>query len=300
MMAPPLSPLPPDPWSIGLYRGAHPLHLAPSAAAPANPVMAREQVSDVAAAFVADPFLLPRDDGWHLFFEVQRHGGLGEIGWAHSPDGQAWRYGGIVLREAFHLSYPHVFLADGQVYMLPETLDAGAVRLYRADPFPQRWVPVADLIPGRLADPTPCFHAGRWYLFACDNPAGHDGLVLYHADALTGPWHPHPCSPLIRGDAGRARPAGRIIAADGALYRFAQDCGPRYGHGVRAFRITCLTSDSYADEPAGDGLLLGPAGHGWNGKGMHHIDAWPLSGGGWMAAVDGIRIGRDNTNGQNS
>ncbi len=39
----------------------------------ANPIMMREQVADVPAAFVADPFLLPYRGEWHLFFEVLNH-----------------------------------------------------------------------------------------------------------------------------------------------------------------------------------------------------------------------------------
>ena len=282
--------LPDDPWSIGLYAGPDPLHLAPLDDA-ADPIMTREQVADVPAAFVADPFLLPYRDEWHLFFEVLNHDRrTGEIGWASSPDLVGWSYGGIVLSEPFHLSYPHVFEHEGVVFMVPETLDAGAVRLYRADPFPTRWVPVADLIPGRLADPSLFRFGDRWWMFACPAPSSHDALALFHADTLQGPWHEHPASPLITGDRSRARPGGRVVAWDGRLYRFAQDCGPRYGSGVRAFEVTRLTPDLYAERECTESPILDPTGAGWNGKGMHHIDAWPVAPGRWIAAVDGIRI----------
>lgn len=282
--------LPQDPWSIGLYAGPDPLHLAPQPGF-VNPVMTREQVTDVTAAFVADPFLLPYREEWHLFFEVLNHDRLtGEIGWASSPDATVWTYRGIALSERFHLSYPCVFELEGEVFMVPETLDAGAVRLYRADPFPTRWVPVADLIPRPLADPTPFRFEGRWWMFACPAPSSHDALSLFCADALHGPWHEHPASPLLTGDRSRARPGGRVVACDGRLYRFAQDCGPRYGSGVRVFEITCLTPDLYAERECAESPILGPAGAAWNGKGMHHVDAWPIAPGRWIAAVDGIRV----------
>lgn len=286
------SPLPNDPWSIGILTGPDPLHLAPPAGV-VNPVLTREQVTDVPAAFVADPFLLHRDRIWHMFFEVLHHGRLmGEIGWATSGDGAAWSYRRIVLREPFHLSYPCVFEQDGEVFMVPETLDAGAVRLYRADPFPSRWVAIADLVPGQLSDPTPFRSEGRWWMFACPAPAGHDALTLYGAETLTGPWREHPASPLIAGDRTRARPAGRVASWGGRLYRFAQDCGPRYGSGVRAFEIVRLTAAAYAERECAESPLLGPAGTGWNGKGMHHVDARPASPGLWIAAVDGIHPGK--------
>jgi hypothetical protein len=283
------SPLRPDPWSIGLYTGPDLLHLGPPPGV-ANPVMTREQVSDVPADFVADPFLLRRDGAWHLFFEILNHERrTGEIGWASSPDAVTWTYGGVVLSEAFHLSYPCVFEHEGEVYMVPETLGADAVRLYRAGPFPTRWVPVADLIYGRIADPTPFRFEGRWWMFACPAPDAHDVLSLYCAEDLAGPWREHPASPLIAGDKSRARPGGRVVAWDGRLYRFAQDCGPRYGSGVRVFEIMCLTLDDYAERECAESPVLGPAGTGWNGKGMHHVDAWQLAPGKWIAAVDGLR-----------
>ncbi len=225
--------------------------------------MTREQVADTPAAFVADPFLLPYRGEWHLFFEVLHHGRhTGEIGWASSADTIDWSYRGIVLSESFHLSYPYVFEHGGEIFMMPETLDAGAVRLYRADPFPTKWVPVAELIPGRLADPTPFRFDGRWWMFACSSPSSHDALALFCADALLGPWREHPASPLITGDKSSARPGGRVVSWNGRLYRFAQDCGPRYGSGVRAFEIICLTLDRYAERECVESPILGPAGEG--------------------------------------
>jgi len=292
IQSPSQSSLPADPWSIGIFAGPDPLHLSPAPEI-ANPVLAREQVTDLPAAFVADPFLLPHQGQWHLFFEALHHGrGMGEIGCATSADARVWSYRGIALRESFHLSYPCVFAHEGQVFMVPETLDAGVVRLYRADPFPLRWVPVADLIRGRLADPTPFRFAGRWWMFACPAPSTHDALSLFCADTLAGPWHEHPASPLISGDKSRARPAGRVVTSGGRLYRFAQDCGPRYGSGVRVLEITRLSGDAYAERECLESPVLGPAGSGWNGKGMHHVDAWPVASGRWIAAVDGIRQSR--------
>src|SRR5262249_48419621 len=277
MASSPRRELPDDPWSIAIHSGASPFALA------GEPVLTREDVGpDV--AFVADPFLIERGGVWHLFFEALFE--RGEIGLAPSRDLRAWAFPrGLALREPFHLSYPHVFEHEGEIFMTPESFAAGAVRLYRANPFPREWEHVADLVPGTLADPTPFFFGGRWWMFACPRPQHHDALALFTAPALAGPWSEHPASPIITGDRRDARPAGRVIAAGGALYRFAQDCVPRYGHAVRAFEITTLAPDRYAEgEPR---TILGVSGEGWNGRGMHHIDAHQLSSGEWIAAVDG-------------
>src|SRR5258706_829709 len=100
------STLPPDPWSIGIYRGPTPFALTNDGT---NPVLTRDDVTDVTAAFVADPFLFHDGTLWHLFFEVLNHDSqLGEIGLATSPDSHTWTYRHIVLREPFHLSYPYL------------------------------------------------------------------------------------------------------------------------------------------------------------------------------------------------
>jgi hypothetical protein len=47
-----------------------------------------------------------------------------------------------------HLSYPYSFTWKGHVYMVPESGQAGAVRLYRAERFPRSWVFVGTLVQG--------------------------------------------------------------------------------------------------------------------------------------------------------
>ncbi|HYU34390.1 MAG TPA: hypothetical protein VEW48_19730 [Thermoanaerobaculia bacterium] len=276
-------------WSIGLAAGPSPLALAPVPGI-ASPVISREQVTDVCAGFVADPFLVRRslpEGGWHMFFEVLNTATeLGEVGLAESRDGLAWEYRRIVLREPFHLSYPYVFAHAGEHYMIPESLEAGSIRLYRAAAFPEGWELVRDLVPGRFADPSPVQAEGRWFLFACDANGRHDTLRLFLADDLTGPWREHPRSPLVRGDARSARPAGRLCRWQDRLFRFAQDCRPYYGRQVRAFEILELTPDRYREREAPESPVLTP-GEGWNAAGMHHLDPQPDGVRGWLAAVDG-------------
>ena len=276
-------------WSIGIRMGGSPWSL--DAAAGAEPVLTADAVTDAAATSVADPFLFRADGRWQMFFEVDNwRSWKGEIGLATSADGLAWRYEAIVLAEPFHLSYPQVFAADDGIYMVPESSQAQAVRLYRARRFPWEWEHVGDLLRGLpFADSSLLWHGDRWWLFTETSGGSDDTLRLYSAPTLAGPWAEHPASPIIRGDASLARPAGRIVAADGRLVRFAQNCRPAYGTDVRPLEILTLTPDSYAERPLGAGPILGP-GAGWNTGGMHHVDAACLGPGRWLAAVDGWRM----------
>jgi hypothetical protein len=224
-----------------------------------------------------------------MFFEVMNwNTWKGEIGLAESRDGTRWAYRNIVLTEPFHLSYPHVFAADGEYWMIPETYQAHSVRLYRAAEFPQRWEFHAELVSGApFSDATVVRHAGNWWLFVESTAHCHNTLRLYQAPSLVGPWVEHVHSPVVRDDPSSARPAGRIVATSGGLLRFAQDCRESYGKAVRAFEITALDPWRYAERPSQIDPILGPSGAGWNACGMHHIDAGPCPDGGWLAAVDG-------------
>lgn len=274
-------------WAIGIYAGASPLRLAPAAGA-ANPVLSGGDVGDVPAAFVADPFMVREGGLWHMFLEVwNRESRRGELAHAVSRDALRWEYRGVVLREPFHLSYPHVFGWRGEWYMTPETLEAGCIRLYRARRFPHQWECVAELVEGPCADPSPFRFGGRWWLFGCTVPLANDTLRLYHAPRLAGPWREHPASPIVSGDPSRARPAGRVRPWNGGVVRFTQDCTPVYGTGVRAFLVTELSPAAYREEEAAESPVLSPGGSAWSGRGMHHVDAHPLADGSWIACVDG-------------
>ena len=281
-----------DVYSISIYEGSSPLDLAPSPRAE-NPVLHAADVTDVAAIYVADPFMI-RDGGeWHMFFEIlPQSDEKGVIALASSPDGLKWRYRQVVLDEPFHLSYPYVFEHEGAHFMIPESHQDRSLRLYRALDFPTRWEHVCNLIEGELlVDCSPFFHQGKWWLLAGGGspPVHADMLRLFHAENLTGPWIEHPASPLITGDPVNARPSGRVVEWDGRLFRFAQDCHPYYGQRVRAFEILEITATSYRERPAVDAPVLGESGQGWNAAGMHHVDAHRLEDGRCFASVDGWR-----------
>lgn len=276
---------PPTPanWSIGIYGGPSPLALGPVDGI-ANPVLTAAHVTDIPAAFVADPFLFPNGPGWYLFFETMPLEGPGRIGLAESPDGREWRYRGTVLTEDFHLSYPHVFEWKGEQFMIPETRQTRSVRLYRAVDFPTRWRFEATLLQGKRFADASIFHDGqRWWMFT---DSGRATLRLYSAPEPTGPWIQHRSSPLVKRDARIARPGGRVIRHDGHVYRFAQDDEGFYGRQVWGFRVLELDLRRYREEALSQPVIA-PGTSSWNNLGMHHVDAHLLPDGRWMAAVDG-------------
>ena len=202
--------------------------------------------------FLADPFGLWRDGRLYLFVEVYdyrvRIGAIEVLVYdrdleliARAP----------ALVEAWHLSYPFVFVADGETWMLPEAYRSGKVTLYRAVDFPTRWEAAHVLALDHLAvDATPLFHDGRWWLFYSPADRKADRMSTLHvafADRLAGPWTPHPRNPVRRDLAG-ARPGGSPIVVDGAIMLPVQDCTTTYGGAIRALRIDTLTPDRFEAE----------------------------------------------------
>lgn len=274
-------------WSIGIYTGETLFDLQESADC-VNPVLTAADVNDVDARYVADPFLVRAGDEWVMFLEVfNRENWRGEIGFATSRDGCAWRYGGMVLREPFHLSYPYVFKVDDQYFMVPESGQDKSVRLYQAKEFPTRWEYVGTLLAGEaFRDSSLFFRDGVWWMLtAIENSE----LRLYYADALKGPWLPHPGNPIIANDSSIARPGGRVtVGEDGRLYRLTQDDQGAYGRQVRGFVITELSKVNYRESLDVRSPIVSAGQADWNNLGMHHVDMQPLSGPKFIATVDGV------------
>lgn len=270
-------------YAIAVYEGPTPFDLKPAPGVP-TPAFTAADVKGVPALLVADPFVLQEGGRSYLFFEfLDARTNRGEIGWAESPDGLGWTFGGVALQEPFHLSYPQVFRWKGAIYMIPETASDYAVHLYRAEDFPRRWREVKAILRGNYADPSVVEFGGRWWMFTNDRV---DALRLFSAPDLLGPWEEHPRSPIVTKNAHIARCGGRLLVLDGKLYRFTQDDKPEYGNQLWAFEIEKLTRDEYAERLVGTGPILKASGEGWNATTMHHVDHVRLEGK-WRAYVDG-------------
>jgi hypothetical protein len=275
-------------WSIGIYGGDSPFNLtAPTGVK--NPVLSRRDVSDVRAAFVADPFMIKVGSNWFMFFEVlNQTTRRGEIALAISDNGLNWKYQQVVIAEDFHLSYPYVFEWMNEYYLIPESHQANSIRLYKASNFPEKWSFVGNIkIGGLFLDPSVFRYDDKWWMFAETNPQRKlDTLRLYYADDLLGSWSEHPKSPIVT-NASIARPAGRVLVMNDKIFRFTQDCHLAYGTQVRAFEITELTTTTYQERKIEQSFVLKASTSGWNSGGMHHIDPHFVGEEKWVACVDG-------------
>ncbi len=261
-----------DIWRVGLVE-APIAEIAQRGFRPDQPVHWLPEDGEL--KFLADPFGVWRDGRLHLFAEAYdyrtRHGviELIELGADFSPISRS-----VVLQEPWHLSYPHVFEADGDYWMLPEAHRSGALTLYRAAAFPRVWEPVVRLeLDTPAIDATPFRHNGLWWL--AYSPTGpqrwkQGRLHLAFAEHLTGPWRTHPGNP-VRDDLASSRPGGTVWIEDGVPHLPVQDCTLTYGGGMRQLRITTLDTERFEAE-AGP-LLDPPPGAAPYLHGLHTLSA---------------------------
>jgi hypothetical protein len=204
-------------------------------------------------AYRADPFGLWLDGNLHIFVEAFDHRTLkGSIELLVYDENFKLIRQQMVLSKPWHLSYPFVFPADDQIWMLPEARRSGELTLYRARDFPGAWEAAAVLeVPGDAVDATPLYHDDKWWL--CYARVGRNGastseLNLAYADRLTGPWRLHPLNP-VRTGLRSTRPAGTPVPrADGGIDLPVQDCSRTYGGSVRRLAIRTLNERQFDAE----------------------------------------------------
>jgi hypothetical protein len=275
-------------WTIGIYRSNTPFHFN-QLQRWLNPLFRAENVTDVSAKFVADPFLIKEGETWNLFFEVYNNDTQqGDLAVATSNNTWIWNYEKVIIDEPFHLSYPYVFNSEGDYYLIPESYEDNSIRLYKADDFPTKWSYVDTLVEGRdYVDNSIVFFNDKWWLFS--SITSNDTLYLHYADSLEGPWQEHPQSPIVEGDLHKSRPSGRLLVYEDKLYRFTMDVDPPVGtHRVMAYEITEITPTSYSERLAQEAPVVMPSGSGWNGQAMHQLDLMQISDDSWIASVDGF------------
>jgi hypothetical protein len=275
-------------WTIGIYTATDPFSFS-GRQRWWNPILRAEDVTDVPAKFVADPFLVRETGTWYLFFEVyNRATDQGDLAVATSRNTWQWDYQQVILDEPFHLSYPYVFKWEGEYYLIPESYQAGGIRLYHADDFPTRWSMVTTLVEGKeFVDNSIVNYDGHWWLFA--SVTSNDTLHLYMADDLTGPYMEHPLSPIVEANQHKARPSGRVLVYQDRLYRYTMDVDPPIGtHLVWAYEINEISPTSYRETLAVDHPIIQAGRAGWNEQAMHQIDPVQVGPNTWVASVDGF------------
>ena len=232
-----------------------------------NRGLRRRLVEPPSDRYWADPHPLPGSGGRLVLVEEYRYATRrGSIVLLRLDTAGRVAESRTVLELDCHLSYPSLLEVGGDLYLVPESSERAVLTAYRCVEFPWRWEPAATLLEGvRAVDATIVKHDGLWWLFATLQEEAwltpRDTLHVFSADdPLYGEWTPHPLNPVVC-DVARARSAGPFISRGGRLYRPGQDCGRRYGYGVRIHEVLTLTTTDYEERevafvaPWGGGIV---------------------------------------------
>jgi hypothetical protein len=214
----------------------------------------------------ADPFLFVEGDDLFLFYECQNVNEKGHIRVKKTNDLINFNDLGCILKEEFHLSYPFVFRHKSSIFMVPESINANEIILYKFSDFPIKLEKQKTLLVGKYCDSSLFYYNEIWYLFTTSN----QGFEIYYSkDIENYSFVPHPSNPISNNPKFQ-RNGGSILVINNDLFRIAQDCSGDYGKNVHIFKILELTTTNYRELLIRENYF--DHNQEFNMKGAHHIN----------------------------
>ena len=179
----------------------------------------------------ADPFLVEYKSEVYLFAEAflyksERKGVL--VYCKYTGNGFSdWQ---VTMDEHWHLSYPNVFVKDGDLFMCPESYQNKTVSVYKLCEFPDKWERVEILVDNaKYVDSTFLAYGGDSYMFtfAPKFKNAEGCLLLYKKEGST-----YRKVSELSSDKTLARPGGNFFEQNGKLIRVGQNSEHAYGEGL--------------------------------------------------------------------
>ena len=216
------------------------------------------EIKNPAGRFFADPFVVTKDEKTICFVEdyhfKEKKGRIAAI---EIIDKKNYRILGPVLEEPFHMSFPFVFEYRGDLFMVPETRESNAIRLYKCVEYPLKWEYQKDILSDVKAVDSMLFeYRSRWWLLtnlAAGGNSDHGSqLFAYHSEnPYSDNWIPHEKNPLVFNGT-IARNGGLLDAESGQPVRVRQKQGfNAYGAGLTLAQITELTPSTFREREIG-------------------------------------------------
>lgn len=271
-----------DRWTFGIYQFESLANLFENTSCKPIHVHRKNlyRLSKNYESVAADPFLFVSDNKLYCFYEVKTDHSHGEIHAKYMGADSVWHSCGAVLKESFHLSYPQVLSFEEAIYLIPESAQSGAIYLYEAVQFPNRWQRRHKLVDAPLRDPTVIKTDDQNYYILATTVDFK--LKLYHSDSLKKQFTD--TGIIVTQDRRFARGAGAFIRIGEQLYRPTQDCSTTYGKSIHFQLVEEIMPNKYVETPSSHTLCTSNT-H-WMSRGSHHISHARLEGS-YFIAVDG-------------
>lgn len=203
--------------------------------------------------FWADPFLIEKDNELYIFFENYSYKTKkGKISCGKVEGKKIVDVQDALVKDS-HLSYPMVFEEDGELFMIPETLESKRLEVYRCTQFPAKWELYSTAFEGESIVDTTYYkdEQGQAWLFLNKGFEGDKTAELYIykiASLKLDSIQEHQQNPVII-DCRVARGAGAIFKYEGQILRPSQNNSHGiYGYGLNINRIKTLNLEEYKEE----------------------------------------------------
>lgn len=201
--------------------------------------------------FYADPFIFKKHGKIYLFYEdYDIIKDKGNISCMEITDKGKTVNKFKIIEKDYHLSFPHIFEFNNEIYMIPETSEANRIELYKAVNFPLTWNFCKALIDNvSCVDTNIFYYNNKFWLFTCieKNSSKNTELYIYYSDNLLEGWKEHSKNPVI-SDIKNARPAGNVFIFNGNIIRPSQNCENHYGYALNFNVIKELNESTYIEE----------------------------------------------------
>jgi len=204
--------------------------------------------------FNADPFLIEHNGRHYCFVETFNYLEKKAKINVYELFDNNYEFLGTALEESFHLSFPYVFKANNDIYMIPESSKNLDIRLYKCIDFPLNWKLEKVLIDEiDAADSLVFYKDDKWWMLTNEDPmalGNHNyNLNIYYSNELVSDnWQPHKNNPIImNSENGRN---GGILFNNQDVFRVSQQFGfyKKYGENFSIHKIEILNESTYSEK----------------------------------------------------
>lgn len=200
----------------------------------------------------ADPFFIRKKKKDYIFFEdynmIKKFGSIScvEVG-----KDDSLKFYKNIIKEKFHMSFPFLLNFNKNLYMIPETVENNAIKLYKCVKFPNKWVFVKDLLKDINCVDTIIFKQNKfWYLITCTMSKNNVYNVLegyYTKNPIIDNWKKIKKNPLTAEYTGE-RNGGLIFDKKNNIYRVGQIYLPgMYGYGFTINKLLKISKNNYSE-----------------------------------------------------
>lgn len=201
--------------------------------------------------WIADPFILSVDERSIRILAEQLYKGVGRLVMLEvdlaSMDILRLK---VLLQTITHLSFPYIWQENGNIYIMPENVESGSLRIWRYNSEKEVLEDSRVVIDAPLEDAQLCKVGNTYYImgvryvhndyFMCTKH-----LEIYSADSLYGPYS-H--LQIIDNDLRLERGAGMIWHDGDSIMRPAQNCENGYGTNLLFYRMKRQEDGTFSEK----------------------------------------------------